>query len=371
MIERVSGMSTAAFMEQNIFHPLGMEHATFKLIEGDALTDGTVSYTYLKGKNRFKKTNKTHNMLGATGVHCTLRDLSLWQSNFEHNRLGKGDPGLMRQMEAMYSLKDGTPIHYGAGLFLKNYRGLPTIEHGGGWNSFLMQNRRFPDQGISIIVASNNDLSSPFPIADAICDQLFSFKNNPPRVASGLGQLKIPVSSLEGKYLSFNNRLRHVRKDADTLKIRLDESASRREIAIVLDPKGCSDSLLNFMDPITGYQVQFIVGAQGRINGFFWEGGDYFQCRRFYEKLDDNPVSAKQWVGKYKVDQFPQKVRIRQGWNQGSLKMKPVFFMSYQLIPVTGTVFSVKGERLLLRFTEHGFLLGDDWVSNLKFSKLK
>jgi len=205
VVERASGMKTSDFMDKNIFQPLGMQQTKFCLIEADGLTDGTVSYTYQAGKRRYKKTDDTHNMLGATGIHCSLQDLALWQNNFAHNRLGKGDPNLIRQMETSYTLMDGTPTHYGAGLVLKNYRGIPTIEHGGGWNSFLLQCRRFPEQGISVLVASNNDRSNPFPIADAICDKLFDFKPLPEKTTSNLGQLKIPVQNLEGQYLSFNN----------------------------------------------------------------------------------------------------------------------------------------------------------------------
>ncbi|MFN0215282.1 MAG: serine hydrolase domain-containing protein [Saprospiraceae bacterium] len=368
VIERVSGMKTGDFMQKHIFQPLGMQHATFCLIEGDALTDGTVSYSYKAGKKRYKKDNSTHNMLGATGVHCSLRDLALWQNNFDHNRLGKGDPDLIRKMETTYHLNDGTPTHYGAGLLLKDYRGIPTIEHGGGWNSFLLQCRRFPLQGISVLVASNNDHSSPFPLADDICDILLTFKPLPEKASSDLNLLSVPSANLEGKYLSFNNRLRHVRRDADTLKISIDESSKKREISFRFNPNLSSDTLLSFYDPITGFPLQFIMAENGRVKGFFWEGGEYFQCRRFFEKLDETPVSTKNWAGMYSAKDFEQKVRVRRK-GKAALKLKPVLFISYSLKPITGSVFKIPGDRVIVRFSEKGFVLGHDYVSNLTFSK--
>lgn len=369
VVERVSGMKTGDFMQKNIFQPLGMNHTQFCLIEADGLTDGTVSYTYLEGKKRYKKENKTHNMLGATGIHCSLQDLALWQLNFEHNRLGKGDPNLIRQLESSYTLNDGTSVHYGAGLVIKNYRGIPTVEHGGGWNSFLLQSRRFPEQGISMLVASNNERSNPFPIADAICDKLLEFKPLPEKSASNLNLLKLPAQNLEGKYLSFNNRLRHIIIEADTLKVRLDESASKRTIALRFDPNSSSDTLLTFLDPTRLYPLQFLLDKKGQVRGFFWNGGDYFECRRYFEKLDETPIPAKKWTGKYKGDGFKQNIHIRRKGKAGVLKLKPKFFLSYRLEPITSSIFRIKGERTIVRFTKQGFVLGDDWTSNLRFLK--
>lgn len=371
VIERVSGMSSGQYMDKNIFQPLGMRHARFCLEETEGLTDGTTSYEYKTAKKRYKKSKAIHNMLGATGVHCSLRDLALWQQNFDHNRLGKGNPELIRQMETSYVLADGSSTHYGAGLVTKNYRGLPTIEHGGGWNSFLVQCRRFPEQGISVLVASNNDRYVPFPIADAICDKLFDFKPLPPKSDSNLGLLNVHRQQLEGSYLSFNNRLRYVRCDADTLKIRLDESSSKRELSLRFEPDLSTDTLLTFLDPSQQYPLQFVLRANGQIPGFYWDGGDYFQCRRYFEKLDTTSILAAQWTGKYKGAEFDQKLRIRAKGNSGALKLKPVVFLGYTLDPITPSVYKMRGERIIVRFSEKGFVLGHDWVSNLNFSKIR
>ncbi|MBL7810209.1 MAG: beta-lactamase family protein, partial [Saprospiraceae bacterium] len=144
VIERVSGMSTAEFMQKEIFTPLGMKDTRFCLLESEGMPDGTVSYRYQERRKQYIKDNKTHNMLGATGVHCTLRDLALWQDNFDRNTLVKSNPAFFSEMELMYLLNDNTRTHYGRGLLVKQYKGKKTVEHGGGWNSFLIQSRRFP-----------------------------------------------------------------------------------------------------------------------------------------------------------------------------------------------------------------------------------
>ncbi|HLP92858.1 MAG TPA: serine hydrolase domain-containing protein [Saprospiraceae bacterium] len=368
VIERVSGMPTADFMQKEIFTPLGMKDTRFCLLESEGLPDGTVSYLFQEGKKKYRKDNKTHNMLGATGVHCTLRDLALWQNNFDRNTLVKSNPEFFSVMELMYLLNDNTRTHYGRGLLVKQYKGKKTVEHGGGWNSFLIQSRRFPVEGLNILVASNNLKSSPFPIADAISDHILSFANMPKNLSSRLDSLRIPVANLCGKYLASNNKIRIIRVDADTLKVRLDESTSGKEIPVVYAAHKSSDTLVTFFDPATGFVLAFKLAPDKQVAGFFWEGGDYFRCNRWFEKLDERPVPARQWAGRYKTSFYPKKVRIKNKGN--SMVLKPVFFMRYPLEQISPTVFKIRKDGVVIRFTSSGFILGDEWVRNLKFSRI-
>jgi hypothetical protein len=103
------------------------------------------------------------------------------------------------------------------------------------------------------------------------------------------------------------------------------------------------------------------------VRGFFWEGGDYFQWRCFFEKLPVTSAPLSAWTGKYHGRAFQQNLRVRRKGE--ALQLKPVFFLSYPLEQVAGPVFKVRGDRVVLRFTEHGLVLGNDWVSNLPFER--
>lgn len=368
IIERVSGMPTADFMQQEIFTPLGMKDTRFCLLESDGLPDGTVSYSYQKGRKNFRKNIRSHNMPGATGVHCTLRDLARWQDNFDRNVLVKSNPGFFSEMELMYLLNDNTRTHYGRGLLIKEYKGKKTVEHGGGWNSFLIQTRRFPEEGINILVASNNLKSSPFPVADAISDHILSFQSPLGKVGSRLDSLPVPVSELCGKYIAYNNKIRMIRVDGDTLKIRLDESPEGKELPLLFIPHKSTDTLLTFWDPSISVPLIFRLNANKQITGFTWEGGDYFRCKRWFEKLDESPSPTRQWVGRYKTGFYPKKVRVKKKGN--SLVLKPVFFLRYPLEQISPTVFKIRKDGVVIRFTSSGFILGDEWVKNLKFSRI-
>ncbi|MCY7327938.1 MAG: beta-lactamase family protein, partial [Saprospiraceae bacterium] len=206
VVERVSGLSIHDFAMQNIFRPLGMEHSNFFQQEKDGLPDGTTSYGFQPKKGTFKRQKPYPSATGATGVQTTLRDFFQWDQNFYHNRLGNGP--LIEKMETSAHLNDGSPTFYGGGLLLKPFQGHQMVSHRGGWSSFLMEYRRFPDLGISILVASNNDFSSPFPIADTICRRILP-KMSVPKVT--MVPLPFIGPDLEGTFLSASNFIRRVK----------------------------------------------------------------------------------------------------------------------------------------------------------------
>ncbi len=369
VVERVSGMPMRDFAAQNIFRPLGMQHSSFQYNEVAALTDGTASYAYQARKKRFVKTKVDFNVMGATGVHGTLRDLVLWDQNFYHNRLGKGVQSLVRQMETPYQLNNGLSVYYGAGLFVRKYRGIPVVDHSGGWNSFLLQHRRFAELGISVMVASNNDHTSPFPICDKICDKILTFKPLVENFDATLSGLPLPADLLAGTYLSANNRIRHLRLVNDTLKIIIPSGAKEQALALRFCPRMGADTALFFMDE-RGDTVQFRVIPGPKIAGFNWEGGSYFRCRREYKKIEmPQKPDLRQLAGKYQSVEFGQAVKVK--YKRKRLKLYPVFFKGYNLVPLSGDTFTVPDEPLIVRFSGQVLVIGHDWLQNLHLIKVK
>lgn len=369
VVERVSGMPMKTFAEQHLFKPLGMAHSSYQYDEAAALTDGTASYHFQDAQNRYKAVKRDFNAMGATGVHGTLRDLALWDQNFHHNRLGKGRSDWPKQMETPYRLVNGASTHYGMGLFIRKYRGIPSIDHGGGWNGFLLQHRRFPTLGITVIVASNNDHTRPFALCDKICDRLLTFKPLVGDFDTNLRDLPISVEPLQGTYLSSNNRIRHVRVESDTLKIGPPGGGKAQTLSLAFLPAVSTKAALFFLDE-RGDTLQFQIGDNQTPTRILWEGGDYFRCRRAYEKLGVLPQQVSpQWAGKYRSPEMGQTVRIKYHRRTGQLRLYPVFFKRYDLIPLSEDVFSVKGEDLLVRFTHQSIILGHYWLQNLRLGK--
>lgn len=364
IVERASGMSAEAYMTLQIFEPLGMKSAKLALRESDGMPEGHPSYYLIKNGKKFKKSGSYFNALGATGLHCNLRDLALWQLNFEHNKLGKEGQAFISKMETSYALDNGASTHYGAGLILKNYHDLPVVEHSGGWNGFLIQCRRFPKERLSVIVASNNDKHSPFVLTDLICDQIFSYKKDTTTTASGMASLPIDPNALVGTFLSDRNAVRYVKRSGDTLWISSRNSPQKR-IVLQYDPTSLSDTAIVFKEAKTGIPVQFVYDKAKKIRGMHWEGGGYFVVRRFYEKLQP-PTGVKfQYAGRYSADYFGRKLTIRQHRKSGKFFVKPVFFMKYRLEQLSDSIFAVRDQDVIFRFSGDKVAIGDHWVSNI------
>lgn len=370
VVERVSGQKIDDFARKNLFEPLGMSHANFFQYEREGLPDGTTSYLFQSKKGRFKHLKPTPNATGATGVQMTLRDFFRWDQNFYHNQFGT--QSLIEKMETTYFLANGAPTNYGGGLFLKPFRGLRMVSHTGGWSSFLMDYRQFPSLETSILVASNNDFSSPFSIADSICKLIL-----PPPVAVAepfkpdLRGLPIKAQKLEGTFLSANNFTRRVRLDSAGLTVVIPSAVKEMRLRLRFQ-KSIGDSLIFLLDE-RGDELIFKMDESKNVTGFSWEGGHFFRVQRFYEKLKPTATASEigLFVGKYRSNARKQTIRVKQNRRTGQLKLKPVFFLSYPLEPIGGAAFQIKGEKIIVRFQSDGLILGNDWVSGLKMNRVK
>lgn len=107
-------------------------------------------------------------IIGNAGVYSTVGDLLRWAHNFVDVRVGT--PALVAAMQSPVRLTSGDAGPYGLGLFLGEYRGTRTIEHGGGDRGISTFAVRYPEQGLAIALLCNSD-SIPAPLlAQRIAD---------------------------------------------------------------------------------------------------------------------------------------------------------------------------------------------------------
>lgn len=381
VVERVSGQKIHDFATENIFRRLGMTQTNFFQKEKDGLPDGTVSYLFDKKTGKFKHKKPAPNAIGATGVQSTLRDMARWDANFYQNKIGNGS--LIKTMETPHFLNDGGATNYGGGLFLQKYRGLRSVAHTGGWNNFLMDCRQFPDLETTVMVASNNDFTSPFSIADKICAAILPLSterkfSKSEREIQYCG-LSSPCSFSNEQYISNSNFVRSVRMDQEGLTIIVPSNGNSKEY-----PLRCiglvADSLLLFED-VQGDTATFLLdvrndsitsflNARPCFKGFWWTGGHFIKVRRFYTMLAHGS-EVKKVSGKYISKSPRQQFKVKRDRRTGELVLKPYFFLKYPLESISGDVFRVKGENIILRFQKDGLLLGNDWVNNLPMKKIR
>jgi CubicO group peptidase (beta-lactamase class C family) len=367
VIEKVSGYSYCAFLNNELFQPLEMDH-TF-VNEGilNQQADGTTNYTLHRGKTLAKKDRPHRDLIGSTGIFSNLEDLTKWNRLFWEYESGKSYSGIIARMETAGTLNDGSSCHYGGGLILKQYRGEPVVEHSGEWSNYRTQLRRFPLQHLTIIVATNSQLDSPFEICDRISDLVLDFGDS---AVAGQDALQLTMPRIDGTYISEDNIVRYVvtdsvqpllkifnasRTSCSTYRLENIESLADQSIGMFL-----TDSAGNSLT------VKYYEDGPHRI---IWNMGTYFQTRRTYTRVAPFSGIDRSHAGKYYIAEIDRTVRIRYNGRKKKLVYRPLPFKKHDLIPIGDSIFQVRGETYLLRFDNNGIVFGNDWIYNLDFGK--
>jgi len=168
IVRRVSGKSLREFTTERIFQPLGMSHTHFRddhaeLIKGQA-------YGYVPSKdNKWRLSITNFDTVGATSLFTTAEDLSHWDQNFYHSKLGGAH--FLDDMLHRDKLNGGELQNYAFGITLGNYRGLPTVGHDGADAGYRATFIRFPNQKFTIACLCNaGPDASPRALANQVAD---------------------------------------------------------------------------------------------------------------------------------------------------------------------------------------------------------
>lgn len=169
VIEKVSGMSYADFLQKNIFDPLGMVQSKVYRTVFDESKQRGIAYGYVldllhakmvlpKNHPQFKKQVSTiTGTYGDGGIFSCSSDLWIWENALKTEKLVKKST-----MEAAFTsgtLNDGRAAGYGFGWFVAgDTEGRRLVQHTGGWpghrNAFI----RYLDRDITILVLRNNEM---------------------------------------------------------------------------------------------------------------------------------------------------------------------------------------------------------------------
>lgn len=207
IVKRASGKSLAAFANENIFNPLGMKathfHDDFTMI----VKDRAIGYSP-KDEGGFRIDMSIFEVVGDGGVYTTVEDLSLWDRNFYHNRLGGYGQDLIEEVTKPGKLNSGEVLEYAFGLLTWQYRGLDVVSHSGGWAGYRSRMLRFPKQRFSIILLSNLGNATPTKLAEKIADLYLASEFTAPVTEPARHKpqfVEIPSTELESKIGFYQN----------------------------------------------------------------------------------------------------------------------------------------------------------------------
>lgn len=166
VVAKVSGSSLRQFTTANLFEPLGMNQTHFRDHNGEVVKN--MASAYQKTDRGYELSTPNLEVVGATALLSTVEDLARWDENFYRPRVAGRQ--VVDELQERGKLNDGTLLHYAAGLYLYDYRGLKVVDHSGYDNGFITDLMRFPDQHFSIATLCNNNSTDPSAMNQKIAD---------------------------------------------------------------------------------------------------------------------------------------------------------------------------------------------------------
>jgi len=161
VVERLSGMPFARYLETTIFDPLGMTNTVAH--EAGVTTVAHRAYGYSRlADGAWARTDQspTSAVLGDGGIYSSLKDLSRWLAVVE-GRARLLDPAIAARAFEEARLTGGAGAGYGYGWFIDDYRGHPRFRHEGSTIGFRNAVQRLPDADLSVLFLSNrNEIDS-------------------------------------------------------------------------------------------------------------------------------------------------------------------------------------------------------------------
>lgn len=170
VIEKVSGVSYADFLEKNIFVPLGMKDSGYD-VQSRILSQRASGY--MRQKDQTVNADFIDMSLpnAAGSIYSTVEDMYRW-----NEAIGNGtllSPASTRAMFETYPETLFQGQHYGYGVVLAERFGKTLYYHGGGVKGFETVLQRYPKERVSIAVLENLDPTRPWDVGDYIAAAIF------------------------------------------------------------------------------------------------------------------------------------------------------------------------------------------------------
>jgi CubicO group peptidase (beta-lactamase class C family) len=154
LVEVVSGRPFAAYLDANVFEPLGMRHSTTVDTDRD-LPGSARGHLYVLGR-AVALPEPTGFGNGSGGVLSTAGDMARWLIAQNTGLPGLLSPQAVREMRTPSKPNDEYALGWEIG---KTERGTPVLEHGGDLFTSTAHQLLMPDSGYGIAVMANTGMA--------------------------------------------------------------------------------------------------------------------------------------------------------------------------------------------------------------------
>jgi CubicO group peptidase (beta-lactamase class C family) len=153
IIEKLSNLSFAQYLDKNIFIPLAMSNSVAFENGISKVKNRAYGYKFEKDSIIFKDQSLTSAVLGDGGIYTSVNDLYMWAQALYTNKLISTKT--LYQAFSNGHLVNGDKFDYGFGWRLSEYKGLKSVYHTGSTCGFRNVLFRIPDKKLTIIVLTN------------------------------------------------------------------------------------------------------------------------------------------------------------------------------------------------------------------------
>lgn len=170
IIEKITGLPYAEYIEKNIFRKAQMERSSYA---SDRKIINKRAYGYHGGENLTNKMFISLSLPYASGsLMSNVDDLSKWQSALNNEVLLQEKT--LKMAFTNYKLNDGSPTNYGYGWHLRSINNIATREHGGSIFGYKSMAVYVPSKDLYVVGLSNCDCNSPTQITRTIVTEILS-----------------------------------------------------------------------------------------------------------------------------------------------------------------------------------------------------
>ena len=153
LIDKLSGLSYADYVQRHIFDRLDMKDSGYDTAEA-VIKRRASGYSPNGTNSPFIDMSLPY---AAGSLYSTVDDLVKWDKGLYGGKVVKA--------ESLAAMTSPGLSDYGFGLVIRNENGRKMIGHGGGINGFNTEMTRFPEQGVVAIVLSNQNTGATGQIA--------------------------------------------------------------------------------------------------------------------------------------------------------------------------------------------------------------
>lgn len=291
IVEEVSGMSFADFLNQRIFKPLGMKTALVNSCPSLQLASDASGYKVVEDKP-IKISSTTDYSFGSGNLWASINDMVKWGENFLAPKVGNAE--MINHITSKYNtLENGDSISYTYGFFVRKHKGIKLVEHQGGLPGFRNYFMLFPDDKLIIIASFNSESINARGIVNGIADLLLADKitEQPvkPRVEV---DMDIDLAKrFAGTYELADGMELTFRVEQDTLWLILPEDEKFPLFA---------ENDYNFFLKAFNAQCTFTKSENGEVNQMVWhQSGRSFNGSRIGERVVLSIEEIEQFAGRY------------------------------------------------------------------------